>query len=757
MIYLLRINNSRHPKLASRRLRETDLKALFCTLSCLALALYGQSAGGEPEPGLEPIPLEPVVVVSSRSARPVSEVVGMVAVLDDADIDARMATDPEGLWRYTPGVQVESSGDRFAGRSLNIRGVGGNRIVMEVDGIPVQERFAVGAFAFAGRSGADLDFIRRIEVLRGPASSLYGSRAIGGVIAISTFDPDDLAEPGSPGGVVRGSYAGDWDGVGASAISAWQGERLGLLLGGSARRGNEPDHSASPANPDRIDRDRGAMLAKATLSAGADARIRVTLEADRDETESELNSLLGQGRFANTTRLSGDDRVTRTGLAVDGQTRASGLDLEGAAFYRETRTRQDTVDLRENLARPIQVEREFSYDTTVRGARAKASREFETGAVRHRLLLGADYARSELDESRDALQTGLTDGLSTRVVLGERFPLRDFPVSVSQESGIYLQDEIDSAGGRWTLIPSIRYDRTRLRVEDDEEWRRANPTAELAELTASNVSPRLGALWRFSPELQAWGQVASGFRAPPAEDLNIGLDIPMFNARALPNPELDSESSLGWELGVRAGARGAWLSAAAFWTDYDDFIVSMVPLGPDPDTGTLLFQSQNVERVRIRGFELEAGAPLGLVTPMLDAFALGFSGYWAEGENRRTGAALYEVGPATGVLHLDWASPSGRWDARLSGLFAPGKHRDDAVPVPLQGAPGHGVLDLLAAWRPASGLTIRAGVFNLGDKTWWRWGDVRRLPAGDPLVPHRSAPGRSLSLSFHLDLGPGRT
>jgi hemoglobin/transferrin/lactoferrin receptor protein len=754
MIHLIRINHTRCP---ARRTRETDLKVFLSPLLCLALALSGPAAGGEAEPGLAPLALEPVVVVSSRSPRPVSEVVGMVSVLDDRDIDTRMATDAEGLWRYTPGVQVESSGDRFSARSLSIRGIGGNRVLMEVDGIPVQERFSVGAFAFAGRSGAEPDFIRRVEVLRGPASSLYGSRAIGGVVAISTFDPGDLAEPGSPGGAVQGSHAGHWDGTGASALGAWQGERVGLLFGGSARRGHESDHSASPPNPDRIDRDRAALLAKATLAGGSDGRLRLTIDADRDEARSELNSVLGQGRFANTTRLAGDDRVTRTGVALDGQAQGGALKLEGAVFYRETRTRQDTLDLRETLARPVRIDREFSYDTTSRGARARASREFEGGGMRHRLLFGADYARTELEESRDALQTGLLDGQSTPVVLGERFPLRDFPVSVSQETGVYLQDEIDSLAGRWTLIPALRYDRTRLRVEDDEAWRRANPNAELAELEVSDLSPRLGALWRFSREVQAWAQVASGFRAPPAEDLNIGLDIPLFNIRALPNPDLDSESSLGWELGLRAGARGAWLSAAAFWTDYEDFIVSMVPLGPDPETGTLLFQSQNVARVRIRGIELEAGAPLGLVAPALDAFAVGFSGYWAEGENRRTGASLDEVGPATGVLHLDWASASGQWDVRLSGLFARASRRDAAAPGALFSVPGHGVVDLLAAWRPTGRLTLRAGVFNLGDKTWWRWGDVLRLPADDPLVPHRSAPGRSLSVSFNLDLGPGRT
>ncbi len=735
------------------RARRGSLAAGWLALLLVASPAQAADPGDEEDR----LTLEPVVVISTRSPRPVSEVVGMVTILDAADIENRMATNEDGLWRYTPGIQVESTGARFSARSLSIRGIGGNRIVMEVDGIPIQERFAVGSVAFAGRSGAELDFIRRVEVLRGPASSLYGSKAIGGVVAVSTFDPEDFAlGPGLPGGQLRGTYSGDWDALGASAIGAWQGETAGFLVGGSYRQGHEADRSADPPNPDRLDRDRGALLAKLTLAGGAGGRLRFTLDADEDEAKSEMNSFLGEGRFASTTGLAGDDRTTRVGVALDGQASRAGTDFDGAVFHRETRTRQDTADLRENLARPVRIDREFRYDTTISGARARASREYASERVRHRLMLGAEFGRTRIEEFRDALQTGLLDGQSSNVVLGEQFPRRDFPVTTSDEWGVFLQDEIDAASGRWTLIPALRFDETRIRVRDDPLWRASNPQAELAEQTVSDVSPRLGALWHASRDFQAWGQVASGFRAPPAEDLNIGLDIPLFRTRALPNPELESESSLGWELGFRANVAGAWLSVAGFWTDYEDFIVSLVPLGPDPDTGTLLFQSQNIDKARIKGFEFEAGAPLGLLAASLDAFSAGVSGFWASGEDRRSGADLDEVGPASAVLFLDWADASGRWDARLSGLFARGKRREGDAEQTYFRVPGHGIVDLTAAWHATERLSLRVGLFNLGDKTWWRWGEVRRLPAGDPLIPALSAPGRSISVSFNLGFGSGR-
>jgi hemoglobin/transferrin/lactoferrin receptor protein len=699
--------------------------------------------------------LEPVVVVSTRSPRPASEVVGMVSVLGERDIDDQLVLEQEDLWRYLPGIEVESAGARFSGRSLSIRGIGGNRVVMELDGIPVQERFVVGNFADAARSGTEAGFIRNIEVLRGPASSLYGSKAIGGVVAVSTFDPEHLAGPGREGwgGRLRGGYTGASDTAGLSALLGRQGSRLGLLLGASHRQGHAPDRSADPDNADRVDQERDALLAKMTLAGEGDGRLRLTVDADEDSSRSELRSLVGQGRFINTTALTGDDRATRAGIALDSQVSHGPLTTHAAVYHRETRSRQDTTDLRELAMRPTRVERAFRYDTWITGARARSSQEFQWQGFDHRLMAGAEFAQSRREEFRDASETGLQDGIVSNIVLGERFPLRDFPKTLSDEAGFFVQDEIDAPGGRWTFIPALRFDWTRIEVREDELWREANPGVRLAELTEHDFSPRLGVLWRLSPDWQAWAQYAHGFRAPPAEDLNIGLDIPLFNLRAIPNPDLRSETSDGLEVGIRLTTQRTRFSLAGFWTQYEDFIVSRAPLGPDPDTGTLLFQSQNLDRTRIYGFESEAAVPLAPLGAGFEGFEFAVSGFWARGEDRATGRRLDDVGPPSMILHLHWLSPGGHWNGRLSGTFTRGQQRagsEDAFSVP-----GYGILDLVAAWRPSERLTVHAGVFNLADKTWWRWGEVRHLPATDPLVPALSGPGRSFSVTVNLGFGPG--
>ena len=97
------------------------------------------------------------------------------------------------MFRYVPGVDYEGAGTRFGTEGINIRGIGGNRVAILVDGVPLADQFDTGSFSNATRDFIDAGLIQNIEVLHGPASALYGSAAIGGVVAVRTPDPGDLA------------------------------------------------------------------------------------------------------------------------------------------------------------------------------------------------------------------------------------------------------------------------------------------------------------------------------------------------------------------------------------------------------------------------------------------------------------------------------------------------------------------------------------------------------------------------------------
>jgi hemoglobin/transferrin/lactoferrin receptor protein len=242
---------------------------------------------------------------------------------------------------------------------------------------------------------------------------------------------------------------------------------------------------------------------------------------------------------------------------------------------------------------------------------------------------------------------------------------------------------------------------------------------------------------------------ARGFRAPPPEDLNIGLELPLLNVKAIPNPDLQPETSDGYELGLRWSRAAGGFSASAFYTDYQDFIESKVNLGKDPVTGLTLFQSQNIADARIYGAEVTAHARLGGRWPVLEGWNARLAAAYAAGENRINGEPLNSVDPASGVLAFGYEARSGRWGGELVTTAVAAKNAVDDSRTDLYGTDGYVTLDVLARYDFGRGVRLNAGVFNLTGAEYIEWADVRGRTEGDPLIPYYTRPGRNASVTLH--------
>ncbi|HKX54806.1 MAG TPA: TonB-dependent receptor plug domain-containing protein, partial [Xanthomonadales bacterium] len=198
------------------------------------------------ESGDYAIELDPIVVVASKRQQPLSHVAAQVTVIDAGQISESLVEDIDGLLRYEPGLEVETSGTRFGTTAINIRGIGGNRVAIEVDGIPARDRVVVGAFADASRALLETDRIKRVEVLHGPASVMYGSNALGGIISVTSWDPDDLLSQSDSdvAGSLRTGYQGVNDSWVGSGIAAWGEGSHALLAAATWREGHERDNQA---------------------------------------------------------------------------------------------------------------------------------------------------------------------------------------------------------------------------------------------------------------------------------------------------------------------------------------------------------------------------------------------------------------------------------------------------------------------------------------------------------------------------------
>jgi hemoglobin/transferrin/lactoferrin receptor protein len=699
-------------------------------------------------------PLEEVTVFARRIL-PMTHVAAMVSVIPQETIERTLVTDVKQLLRYEPGLTVRSDPFRFGVDTISVRGIGGNRVSVEVDGVPAAGGFAVGNFAASGRSFVDPAFLARVEVLRGPASSLYGSDAIGGVVAMTTLAPDSLLPGGRNSGMsLSSAYSGVDDGWGATALGAARHGGTTALLGYVHREGEEPN-TAAAVQPDPRDHRSDSLLAKLGLGSMPGGPLLLAAELQRVQQDTSVQAWLGLAgtRFVNTTNLEGDDRQERRRASV-----SQGLGATGAfdsavwrVYLQDTDTRQDTAEQRRAVpprTPPLAIERRFRIDDRTIGVEFTAVRPFETGRTAHTLVYGLEAADSRITERRDGRQTDLDSGSATDVILGEHFPLRDFPVTDVTRTGVFVQDEARLGASGWTLIPGLRFDQYRLEPRVDQMYRADNPDTVAEALDDTAFAPKLGLTREFGNGVTMFAQYARGFRAPPPEDLNIGLDLPLLNIRAIPNPDLRPETSDGYELGLRWNAAAGSVAASAYYTDYRDFIESKVNLGRDPENGVTLFQSQNVAEARIYGVELMADVRLGERWPGLEGWRTRLSAAFSVGENRVNGEPLNSVDPASAVLAVGYEAPAGRWGMEAVTTAVAAKTAVDDSIVDLYEPDAYVTLDLLAHYRFRNGVALNAGVFNLTDARYIEWADVRGRNADDMLIPYYTRPGRNASVSL---------
>ena len=158
----------------------------------------------------EPLSIAPLVVTATRTAQTAEQSLAAVTVIDRAEIERKQAASLPELLRSVPGVSLANNGGPGKSTSLFLRGTESDHLLVLIDGIKVGSATS-GSAAF---QDLPVELIERIEIVRGPRSSLYGSEAIGGVIQIFTrkgtgaglkpfFSIATAAAPGSPAALVR--------------------------------------------------------------------------------------------------------------------------------------------------------------------------------------------------------------------------------------------------------------------------------------------------------------------------------------------------------------------------------------------------------------------------------------------------------------------------------------------------------------------------------------------------------------------------
>lgn len=199
-----------------------------------AIPLVLLSAFSAP-PAVADSELGTTVVTANRHETAIDQISATVTSVSRRDIDRRLPADDADLFRDDPDVAMARDMRRHGATRINIRGIEDNRVVQIVDGVRLPDYFNGGGptnYTMNAPSGPMIDFLRQVEVVRGPASSLYGSDAIGGVVGYLTLNPDDIAKGDKVYGArLRGGYFGASSGLSGSVIGAFRSERFDVLLG----------------------------------------------------------------------------------------------------------------------------------------------------------------------------------------------------------------------------------------------------------------------------------------------------------------------------------------------------------------------------------------------------------------------------------------------------------------------------------------------------------------------------------------------
>jgi hemoglobin/transferrin/lactoferrin receptor protein len=725
--------------------------AVLCSLWCPQVRADASTVAQQPEE------LDRVVVIASKAPEPAGRVVGTVAAIDREALERYQVQDIADLVRYQPGIDALGDSTRFGWQGFSIRGLDGNRVGMEIDGVPVAEAFSVGQFASAGRDLVELDALQRVEILRGPASTLYGSDALAGVVAYRTRDPGDLIARGDDNHQFssRLGWSGRDDSLGASAAFAARNadDRFEGMLMATRRDGHEADNASSthPANP--LDYRRDGLLAKVVWNAQQYGRWVATFDHGEGEAQTDVRSLrFGPGRFSTTTDLRGDDRYrrSRVSLGAEWSPRWNWLDRTELLLYTQrSETQQDTAQMRlaDRTTRfPSLRLRRFDIEQRNSGVEWLGEVRSGEGAVRHRQVFGVEFARTDYTGQRDGSEINLLTGTSSNVVLGERFPVRDFPNSAAHETGVFWQDEI-GIGERFAIVPGLRWERYELDATVDAIFREDYPSVRVADIRRSAWTPKLGLRWEIGTHSTFFAQYARGFRAPPFGDVNIGLSLTLLNYEVRPNPDLRPETSHGLEAGWRWQRDGMRASVSVYRNRYRDLIDSRANLGIDPVSGALVFQSVNRSRARIEGIEGE-----WQWTPAFSSdWEFRAAAAWARGRDRARDRPLNSVAPARVVLGVSWAPVRADFGVEAVATGVAGQSRLDETAGPLFHAPGHALFDVHAWWRPAQEVRVNLSLLNAFDRRHWDWSTVRGVSATASDLDFYTRPGRSLTLSVSFD------
>ncbi|WP_050480083.1 TonB-dependent hemoglobin/transferrin/lactoferrin family receptor [Herbaspirillum rhizosphaerae] len=736
----------------------------------MAPVMAQQVQAAQPAPQLlaQSRPLEEITVTSTRGVdSDLNRVAATVSVITSEEIEQQNAKDIKDALRYEPGVEVRRSVYRVGGvtgasatmgrggnEGISIRGLDGNRVMLLEDGVALPRSFSQGTL-FAGRGAyTDTDLYQRIEILRGPASSMYGSDGLTGVVNFVTKDPQDLLNVFGKSSyfAVRPSYDSSDSSYGTTGTMAFGNDVVQGMLVLNARHGNETETNgsvggtgAARTKADPLTYNNRSALGKVVFKI--DPRNVVKLSFETVDNRLRADSL-----SAITSVISGyqsNSNVKSNKLQAifehDDADNKLFQKLRANLYYRDSKTQQYSYENGTTVGATVRPRyRDITYQDDIFGGGVLAESSFNTGVVKHKMTYGLDASTATIQ--MNASGTGWTTCTGTQYC--EYFPKTSYSVL-----GVYYQD--DMRIGPLSIVPGLRYDSYKLKPEASAKYdAQAIANGQPASTSKDSAwSPRLAFVYEVAPAFAPYVQYARGFRAPSPQEVNSYFNNASQGYSQIANPNLKPETSNSYEIGFRGKlptSAGLFnYSAAAYTGEYRNFIDSVTISGGGTVLNPTIYQYVNAAKASIHGFEgrLDWRMENGLSLKTGFAYAKGTT-------TSRTGVktGLESVAPLSVVTGVRY-EPNQVWFVQSDMIYNAAKNKDDIATKTNFVSPSFFVVDLRSGYRVNKNLSFNAGIRNLFDRKYWSWTDIRGLSLADSATNKDAytEPGRSFNVSMKYE------
>jgi hemoglobin/transferrin/lactoferrin receptor protein len=697
--------------------------------------------------------------------------------IDARELDQRGVTDMAQIARYETLVSVPAamSGganiwDGAGNTGFNIRGVEGNRVGLELDGIalpdaaPRPDSSTLNSFG-VGRDYFDPETFREVRIGAGGTAADGGSAGLGGRVSFVTKAPSDFVSAQKP---LYGEYKFGYHGAGDARMHALTGAMQSGPLQAMAlavhRSGEQQASRGSvPPNPDDWSSD--ALLAKLAWQVARGQKLGLTFDGFRAEHARIFNNKLGASYPQGATQSSA---TRRNRISIEHEIANGPWLVESRAYVQDARVEDHTeaayVLSNQRYARSI----DTGFFNKSKGAASSVTRQFGADSIVFGATLEDQESRRPWREDRTVLAT-VAHQISNKNRMAD--------MNTLELSAFVRGEYVFTLGGlRATLAPGLRAEYRKLEPKNLQHYVVAVPGAakELKEDSDSFLSPSLGLTVALAPDFDVYGKYTRGYRMPTAAERTGTYDSFSYTGAGngyatLGNPNLGKESSNAFEMGLR-GHASAWLiaSASVFHTRYKNFIeYAAQPADPVnfPTITFGLFRPENIGNARTWGGEVTLVAQLEKLEPSLRGFSAALSAGASRGtlENNRTGkrAGMNSIQPYKTTASLGWDDPQKRGGVSLTAFHARAKQAETDVtaaqsqPAAYFAVPAATVVDLAGYWNIGKHAVLNAGIYNLGDRKYWDYAAVRTLAAGTSAaaqaeIERQARPGRHIAVNFKL-------